>query len=139
MKVLTEQRLVESVRRGLDQSVSHLDWQTQAKLTRMRLNALEQHTNRPTLGINLASFSHGFAAAAVVTLVTALWLLPETAEMRVPSVSLTSISAGKTLVGNVGTKPIEPAASVMDVLMSTEDMEFLESLDMYEWLAAEYS
>lgn len=33
----------------------------------------------------------------------------------------------------------EADVGVMEVLMSTEDMEFLENLEMYEWLAAEYS
>ena len=138
MKTLTEQQLVASVRRGLDQSVSQLDWQTQAKLTRIRLQALEQPVNRPSFGINLASFSHGFATAAVVTLVTALWLLPETIDVPQSSHAALPNSLpveGQPLIGHL----TESDVSVMDVLMSTEDIEFLENLEMYEWLAAEYS
>lgn len=32
----------------------------------------------------------------------------------------------------------EPGVNELDVLMSNEDMEFLENLEVYEWLAAEY-
>ena len=140
MTKLTEQQLVASVRRGLDQSADQLDWQTHAKLTRIRLQALEQQADRPSFGINLASFSHGFATAAVVTLVKALWLLPETTDKSQPTMPQ---AIGIPLVDVDGKNPAshvtEADVGVMEVLMSTEDMEFLENLEMYEWLAAEYS
>jgi hypothetical protein len=31
-----------------------------------------------------------------------------------------------------------PAVNVMEVLMSNEEMDFLENLEMYEWMEAEY-
>ncbi|WP_207251694.1 hypothetical protein [Thiothrix fructosivorans] len=34
--------------------------------------------------------------------------------------------------------PTELDVNAMDVLMSGEDMDLLENLDMYEWLEAEY-
>ena len=31
-----------------------------------------------------------------------------------------------------------PEVNVMEVLMSNEEMDFLENLEMYEWMEAEY-
>jgi hypothetical protein len=127
---MTESLLVDAVRQGMDHSVMNLDWQIQAKLTHLRLQALEQ-TNQSSVSFSFPSLVRGFAIATAVTLATTLWVLPNVVDVRpgaLPSSrdTLTDASAAELDV------------NVMDVLMSGEDMDLLENLDMYEWLEAEY-
>ena len=135
MNPVVEQRLVTAVRRGLDQSVSSLDWQTQAKLTKIRLAVFEQPVSRWSWGTSLASLSHGFAAAAMVTLMTGLWLMPEETPTIPVALDLSKANVldKPEMSANTGTD-----VSTMDVLLSNEDIEFLEDLDKYEWLVAQY-
>jgi hypothetical protein len=130
MQDITEQLLVETVRQGMDQSVRDLDWQTQAKLTRLRLQAMEQKSHLSE-HFGFSSFSRGFAVATAVTLAATLWVLPDVTEtppgvLPVPSDNLTDASDS------------DLDMNVMEVLMSSEDMDLLENLEMYEWLEAEY-
>ncbi|MEN9425345.1 MAG: hypothetical protein RL122_2728 [Pseudomonadota bacterium] len=118
---ITEQVVVKVVKQGMDQSVMHLDWQTQAALTRLRMQSLAQ-LDRRSIGFRFSSLARGFAVAAAVTLTVTLWVLPTLTEM--PSRPLLSTT--------------ELDVNAMDVLMSGEDMDLLENLDMYEWLEAEY-
>lgn len=134
MEKITENMLLESVKRGLDYSVGNLDSQTQAHLTRIRLQALERN-NRSSMFFHIPSFSHGFAAAAVVTLFVTLWVLPNAKDssptQAAPAVSMLMDSGQKAA-------PMTLDQEAMDVLMSSEDMDFLENMDIYEWLVAEY-
>ncbi|MEZ5453934.1 MAG: hypothetical protein R3E93_14130 [Thiothrix sp.] len=129
-KEFTERLLAESVRQGMDQSVRGLDWQTQAKLTYLRLQVLEQ-SGRSSGSFGFSSFSRGFAVASAVTLAVALWVLPNVRN-TLPGSMLT---AGEDATETVDA---ELDISTMEVLMSGEDMDFLENLEMYEWLEAEY-
>jgi hypothetical protein len=117
---ITEQIVVNRVRQGMDHSVVHLDWQTQAALTRLRVQSLAQ-LDRRSSGFRFSSLSRGFAIATAVTLAVTLWWLPTVTEM--PSHSMAAVDLD---------------VNAMDVLMSGEDMDLLENLDMYEWLEAEY-
>ncbi len=117
----TEPLLMAAVRQGMEHSVSHLDWQTQAKLTHLRLQALER-ANHSSVSFGFSSLSRGFAVAAAVTLAATLWVLPDQVVVH-PS-------------AEVFTADVD--INAMDVLMSGEDMDLLENLDMYEWLDAEY-
>lgn len=130
-KEFTERLLAESVRQGMDQSVRELDWQTQAKLTRLRLQALEQQPGHLSGGFDFSSFSRGFAVATAVTLAITLWVLPNAKDSLPESLSMLSDKATET-------SDTELDVNVMEVLMSNEDMDFLENLEMYEWLEAEY-
>lgn len=129
-KEFTERLLAESVRQGMDQSVRGLDWQTQAKLTYLRLQALEQ-SGRSSGSFGFSSFSRGFAVASAVTLAVALWVLPNVRN----TLSGSMLTAGEDATETVDA---ELDISTMEVLMSGEDMDFLENLEMYEWLEAEY-
>lgn len=128
---ISERLLASAVRQGMDQAVRDLDWQTQARLTRLRLQALEQQPRHLSKGFDFSSFSRGFAAATAVTLAVTLWVLPNIVEPPPGNLSL---------LGDKFAEPAETAMDVtaMDVLMSSEDMDFLEDLEMYEWLEAEY-
>ena len=117
----TEPLLMGVVRQGMEHSVIHLDWQTQAKLTHLRLQALER-ANHSAASFRFSSLARGFAVATAVTLAVTLWVLPDRVEMH-PSAEVSAAA---------------PDINAMDVLMSGEDMDLLENLDMYEWLEAEY-
>lgn len=127
---ITERLVVGVVRQGMEHSVINLDWRTQAKLTQLRLQALDQ-INQPSVFFGFSSLSRGFAVATAVTLAATLWVLPDVADMRPGALALSS----DTLMD---ASAAEVDVSVMDVLMSGEDMDLLENLDMYEWLDAEY-
>lgn len=120
-KEITEQVLLKAVKQGMDHSVSSLDWQTRAKLTRMRLQALERQSSL-SRKVDFLSFFQGFATALTITLAVLFGVMPH---MTTP--------ASENFLSEVGGE-----AGTMEVLMSPEDMEFLENLEMYEWLEAEY-
>ncbi|UOG91578.1 MAG: hypothetical protein L3K52_15475 [Candidatus Thiothrix sulfatifontis] len=130
---ITEQLLVSAVKQGMDQAVMGLDWQTQATLTRLRLQALEREQKRHWAeGFGLSAFSRGFAIATAVTLAATLWVLPDTA---IPPDSLAA-AAGDHFTDAAAETDAD--VNVMEVLMASEDMDLLENLEMYEWLEAEY-
>lgn len=128
---ITERLLVGAVRQGMDQVVRDLDWQTQARLTRLRLQALEQQPHHLSTGFDFSSFSRGFAVATAVTLAITLWVLPNAME---------PVPGTLSMLNDRFAEPADTAVDVtaMDVLMSNEEMDFLEDLEMYEWLEAEY-
>jgi hypothetical protein len=128
MKELTGQCLVEAIRQGLDDSVSGLDWRVQTKLTGLRQQVLESGSHSSGW-LGAISFSHGFVAATIATLVVGLWVLPDKHDPLIPA------SSSRDTVSEVQGTDVVGASAVMDVLMSGEDMEFLENLEMYEWLA----
>jgi len=130
---LTEQAITEAVRQGLDYSVGHLDLHTEARLRRARLQALG-HGNRSSVFPLFPSISSGFAAAMVATLTVTLWSLPIATNSPVMG-SLPSTTDQAPF--DTSKQPLAEG-NAMDVLMSSEEMDFLENLDMYEWLAAEY-
>ncbi|WML90525.1 hypothetical protein RCF98_16340 [Thiothrix lacustris] len=127
---MTERLVVGVVKQGMDHSVINLSWQTQAKLTRLRLQALDQ-LDQPSAGFGFSSLSRGFAVATAVTLAATLWVLPDKVEMHPSVLVLSSDTSTDASAANLD-------VSVMDILMSGEDMDLLENLDMYEWLDAEY-
>lgn len=135
MKNLTEQALVEAVKQGLDHSVSGLDFQTREKLRQVRLRALTQ-TNRSSALFAFPSFTPSFAMAALVTLTTTLWVLPTATDSLTPETPVALLpDAGLPVAEAINNaSPV----SVIDVLMSNEDMDFLKNLEMYEWMDAEY-
>lgn len=136
MAKLTENMLLESVKRGLDYSASNLDGQTRARLSRIRLQALEQN-NRSSTFFHIPSFAHGFAVAAVVTLFVTLWVLPNVKD-SLPTQAEPISSSWEDGVSETDATVTEMDMNVIDVLMSNEEMDFLENLEIYEWLEAEY-
>jgi len=100
------------VRVDLDQSCSALDGQTLSRLTRIRHTALALRTQRrraPTL----LPFG-GIATAAVLVI----------------SVMLYNQSPPNELVPN-GTEQLE----YIDLLSASEELDFYEELEFYQWLA----
>jgi hypothetical protein len=136
MKKLTEQALVEAVKQGLDSSVDQLDGVVRERLQRARLQALEQPRYHLSDFLSGWSLSPGFATAAVVTLAASLWVLPNATD------SLTSEAPVMVLNPDDVIQEVAmdaaPAVNVMEVLMSNEEMDFLENLEIYEWMDAEY-
>lgn len=137
---MTEGKLLAQIRQGMEQAVADVDWQTQAKLTHLRVQLLEQQhaQHHLSLGFDFSSFMQGFAVVSAVTLVASLWALPEQVDIPTQQFVLT-----QTNVANQGNE-VENAAEVaepeldittLDVLLATEDMDFLQDLEMYLWLA----
>lgn len=128
-----EQAFTDRLRESLDQQVASLDWQTQARLTRMRLQILErqQQGGHSSSTSRFPSFSQGFALATVATLASVLWLMPDVGEEgagdKQVSLPHDQVNANATEAGM--------DATVLDVLLANEEMDFLQDLEMYEWLA----
>lgn len=135
MKKLTEQALVEAVKQGLDSSVDQLDAVMRERLYRARLQALEPR-HRLSDFLSRWSFSPGFATAAVVTLAATLWVLPNATDSLTSEAPVTASNLDHA-VPEVA-MDAAPEVNVMEVLMSNEEMDFLENLEMYEWMEAEY-
>lgn len=131
MTDLTERTLVETVRQGLDYSAGSLNLHTRDKLRQARLRALGHH-NRWSVSFDLPSLTGGFITAAIVTLAITLGVLP-----NVTGLSPVDDSA-MVLMQTEPSQSAVPDTGSMEVIMSGEDMDFLENLDMYEWLEAEY-
>lgn len=134
MKNLTEQVLVEAVKRGLEHSVTNLDAATREKLYRVRLQALER-VDRPSGFSFFSSPFPSFAMVAVFTLGVALWVLPNAPGPLISELPMASVP--EVFSPDVAEAAMS-GASTMEVLMSNEEMDFLEDLEMYEWLEAEY-
>ena len=135
MKKLTEQALVEAVKQGLDSSVDQLDAVMRERLYRARLQALEPR-HRLSDFLSGWSFSPSFATAAVVTLTATLWVLPNATDSLTSEAPVTASNLDH-VVPEVAMDAV-PGVNVMEVLMSNEEMDFLENLEMYEWMEAEY-
>lgn len=135
MKKLTEQALVEAVKQGLDSSVDQLDAVMRERLYRARLQALEPR-HRLSDFLSWWSFSPSFATAAVVTLAATLWVLPNATDSLTSEAPVTASNLDHA-VPEVA-MDAAPEVNVMEVLMSNEEMDFLENLEMYEWMEAEY-
>ncbi len=134
MTQLTEKELLDSIKRGLDYSAGNLDGQTRSRLTQIRLQALEKN-NRLSTVFHIPSFAHVFAAAAVVTLFVTLWVLPNVKD-SLPMQVTPTVPLSEEMTS--GADATELDMNAMDVLMSNEEMDFLENLEIYEWLEAEY-
>lgn len=123
------QRLAAHVQQGLDEAADGLDMRVQSRLRCMRVQAVEavEHPSvwRRMRQVNQSLFTNpvmqGAAFASVATLAVSLWLMP-------------GYQAQNTTVYQENGVEVNE----MDVLMSNEDMDFLENLEVYEWLEAEY-
>lgn len=114
--------LLAAVQQGMDQSVHNLDYQTRARLTHLRLQVLEQESAL-SKKVDFLSLFQGGVATMAITLAVIFGVLP----MTTTKAPLATVVPETAVVGEA-----------LDVLMSNEDMEFLENLEIYEWLEAEY-
>lgn len=116
MNKKAEVDLLDKVRRGLTGQCDELPDTMLNQLAIARNNALhapevrQQFFSRKLLGMPLVPLSAALSAGVL----------------------------GVALLMTQGGGDLESRISDEDVLMSTEDMEFLENLELYEWLDAEY-
>lgn len=126
---------------GLSQQADAIDGRMQARLRRARVKAVSAEQEQ--------SWSARFWQAVSVPAVMRMPVAQASVAMLVAvfSISLVLTPAAVPL-GNdnagIGMSDAKfqlneaQSLSEMDVLMSNEDMEFLENLEIYEWLVAEY-
>lgn len=126
---------LKTLEQGLNREAENLSPQIQGRLQQARQKALLDLSKRP-----VAQAKTGFAAWL------SSWSFLDTRPRAVLAGLLGAmvISLGLQLVFNhssdtvVSNTEVSPKNSA-DVLMSNEDIEFLDNMDIYEWLAAEYS
>lgn len=154
------QRLTDQIQQGLNEAADGLDMCVQSRLRRMRAQAVEavEHPSawqRMRRGTNKWLFMNpvvqGAAFASVTTLAVSLWLMPgyqagdeqiATLPVMMESVDTTNTTSIKNVTTHAQNATVHQENGMevneMDVLMSNEDMDFLENLEVYEWLEAEY-
>ncbi|PIE00965.1 MAG: hypothetical protein CSA79_01610 [Thiothrix nivea] len=121
-----EPELLDIVRQGLTGQCDRLPEETLRRLQVMRAGVLDKTAapsrfyNRTIFGVPLTPLS---AALSVGVLWGMLLMMPDN-----PLQQYTAGNAGEAV----------DMVDDVDVLMSTEDIEFLENLEIYEWLDAEY-
>ncbi|MEZ5478256.1 MAG: hypothetical protein R3E95_12455 [Thiolinea sp.] len=140
-------QLVKVVDRGLNAQCEQLDTETLRRLRQARLVAVQTPPAR-WAGMRRAIFAPTIlhvplgqlAVVVMAALVTgSLLLLPgEGLHWRGDDAVVGAEPALTGPVQHPDTMMDESSLTEMDVLMSNEDMEFLENLDIYEWLVAEY-
>lgn len=125
----TELELLRDVNQGLTEQCERLPESTLGRLQEARHRVLCEATTEPKrffrqtlLGMPFAPLS----AALSVGVLSAVLLL-------MPGSPLHNYSGETRQAGESG-----DTIDDVDVLMSNEDMEFLENLEIYEWLDAEY-
>lgn len=129
-------RLLEMVNRGLSHESETLSVNIQRRLGEARLRAVTAEpdsgwfagirqaiSEQTILGVTRAQVS----ALVLIAATGVLFVLPaqQLGQNELPAGEMTSFSN-------------ESSLNEVDVLMSNEEMEFLENLEIYEWLAAEY-
>ena len=110
-----EQIMVGKVKAELDSSCDRLDGYTQSRLNSIRHAALESSGSKPGRAL-LAPFG-GFATACVLVLLVSVFYQDTTAPAS------PGIQEGQG-------SPLED----IDILTSTETLDFYENLEFYQWL-----
>lgn len=124
----TELELLRGVNQGLTEQCERLPESTLGRLQEARYRVLSETTEpkrffeQTLLGMPFAPLS----AALSVGVLSAVLLL-------MPGSPLHNYNGESGQAGESG-----DVIDDVDVLMSNEDMEFLENLEIYEWLDAEY-
>lgn len=119
--------LVQHLKTALDQEVEALDMATQSNLTQIRHKVLAHYTRRTKIGRLWWASGLIVAGIGAVVLSQALYLSSPTA---LPMVS-------NPVVSNVALPEVD-LPTIELLLAEEEEWEFLESLDLYTWLVAEY-
>jgi hypothetical protein len=107
-----ETRFLKNIKKTLDDGSRNLDSSHQSKLTQIRYQALESKSKRmfPNWSY-LPAMRWGTVACALLI--------------------------GVLYFGQPGTVQMEPGLEDIDLLASTDVMEFYEDLEFYSWLAEE--
>lgn len=124
----------KALKQGLNREADHLSLDIQARLQQARQQAmLEMNTQRlakPHQTTWLAGLMNVFDSkrGAVLAGLVGAMVLTMGVQVAMNHWDDQSLSNLEVMPNNS-----------TDVLMSNEDIEFLENMDIYEWLAAEYS
>ena len=110
----SEQLFLESINRKLDKSVIDIDTSTKVALQQIRQQALTQEGNNP--GVLWS------------------WMKPVPLMAAVSLVLILSISLRLT-IDTIDT--LTPALEDIPLLTASDDMEFYNDLDFYQWLETE--
>ena len=124
-----EAQLLEAINDSLDDQSESLDTSTINRLRQMRMKSsgwacvrwLPVHTIISTP-----------VAPAVVAMLVAIFSVSLVLAPGKPMEQSSTAQVDSLQLGGGG------ALSEIDILMSNEEMEFLDNLEIYEWLAAEY-
>lgn len=131
-----EGELYELIGTGLSQQADSIDSQMLGRLRRARVEAVSQQHETAWLPRLWHSISANSLVSAPVAQASVAVLV---AVFSISLVLAPQHKTGNSLSSGVDIQQNEHRAlSEMDVLMSNEDIEFLENLEIYEWLAAEY-
>lgn len=133
---LPDAELSNSVRISLAKQVDAIDDNMLARLRRARVAAVSSGQQGGLLqrlwnNISMSPVLSAPVAQASVAMLVAVFSI--SLVLMPPPLVSKSASSGVDVQQNG-----RQALSEMDVLMSNEDMEFLENLEIYEWLVAEY-
>lgn len=132
--------LHDMISAGLSQQADTIDARIQARLRRARVKAVSLEQEQSWLArfwqaISVPAVMRMPIAQASVAMLVAVFSISLVLTPAVPVGS----NAADINISDMKFQPNEAQSlSEMDVLMSNEDMEFLENLEIYEWLAAEY-
>lgn len=114
MTQLDEHQLIEAGRRALQRALDGLDTSTRMRLQRARYRALDAFATSPmrrTWGVTAGAVA---VAGAALVLATVLWFSPA------PELRSTRLS--------------EVALGDLDLLATTDSLEFYADLEFYDWL-----
>lgn len=117
--MIDEQLFLSAAKSTLDDSVDKLDVQVQARLAQIRRQALENVASRPSLA---KKFSH--------------WLLPATGLVTAAAALLLVVTlwTGQPLPESQQSAPMAVLEDI-NILTDSEEIEFYQNLEFYEWLA----
>ncbi len=132
--------LHDMISAGLAQQAEAIDAKMQSRLRRARIKALSLDQDSAWL----VRFWRALSVPTVMRMPVAQASVAALAAVFSISLVLTPASPLGNNVPEINISDTKlqqndsKALSEMDVLMSNEDMEFLENLEIYEWLVAEY-
>ena len=136
----SDNALHEMISADLSQQADAIDARIQARLRRARVKAVSVDQEQPWLmcfwqAVSVPAVMRMPVAQASVAMLVAVFSI---SLVLTPAVPVSDNAMGIN-ISDTKFQPNEAQSlSEMDVLMSNEDMEFLENLEIYEWLAAEY-
>lgn len=126
---------LKALEQGLNREAEKLSPQIQARLQQARQQALLE-LNTQYLTKSQSGFATWFSYLSIFDSKRGVVLAGLVVAMVLSLGIQVSISPSSDK--SLGISEAQPKNSA-DVLMSNEDIEFLENMDIYEWLAAEYS
>jgi hypothetical protein len=127
------------IRQALDEQSAQLEAKWQIRLKQQRLACLQSRQPQAYRAKSLVKWPHflnprqwfipAFALTSFMALMVGVWFVQQASTSQVPTSSEPSLQAVQ--------QPQSPSLEGMEVILSNEDMDFLEHLEVYEWLARE--